>query len=136
MEYQKPDKKNVFKQIFQNISDSNHGLSIMFRESTTVKRLIPIELIGGILLGLLFGFVPLEYIILVFLLLILFTTETLNTAIEEVNDLVTLEENERVRRSKDIASGSVAVWHLVYVVCAFTFIFCHLAGFQWWMHIV
>ena len=135
MEYQKPDKKNVFKQIIQNINDSNHGLSIMFRESTTVKRLIPIELIGGILLGLLFGFVPLEYIILVFLLLILFTTETLNTAIEEVNDLVTLEENERVRRSKDIASGSVAVWHLVYVVCVFIFIFCHLAGFQWWMHI-
>ncbi|MBR1930015.1 MAG: diacylglycerol kinase [Lachnospiraceae bacterium] len=136
MPYQKPDKKNVFKHIFQNISDSNHGLAIMFRESTTVKRLIPIELIGGIVLGLLFGFIPLEYIILAFILVILFTVETLNTAIEEVNDLVTLEENERVRRSKDIASGSVAVWHLIYVVCVFTFIFCHLAGFPWWLHIM
>jgi len=136
MKYQKPNKKNVFTQIFQNISDSNHGLAIMFRESGTVRRLIPIEFIGGILLGLLFGFIPLEYIILAVILVILFTVETLNTAIEEVNDLVTLEENERVRRSKDIASGSVEVWHLMYVLCVFTFLFCHMAGFAWWEHII
>ncbi|MBO6014963.1 MAG: diacylglycerol kinase [Lachnospiraceae bacterium] len=136
MKYQKPDKKNVFTQIFQNISDSNHGLTIMFRESGTVKRLIPIELMGGLILGLLLGFIPLEYIILLFILLFLFTVETLNTAIEEVNDLVTLEENEHVRRSKDIASGSVAVWHLIYVLCVLLFAGCHIAGFAWWMHIV
>ena len=119
MQFQKPDKKGVFSQIFRNISDSGHGLSIMFKESGTVRRLIPIELIGGIIVGLIFHFIPLEFILLVFILLILFTTETLNTSIEEVNDLVTLEQNEHVRRSKDIASGSVAVWHLVYVVCVF-----------------
>lgn len=136
MQFQKPDKKGVFSQIFRNISDSGHGLSIMFKESGTVRRLIPIELIGGIIVGLIFHFIPLEFILLVFILLILFTTETLNTSIEEVNDLVTLEQNEHVRRSKDIASGSVAVWHLVYVVCVFTFIFCHLVHFPWWLAIV
>ena len=129
MQFQKPDKKGGFTQIFRNISDSGHGLSIMFKESGTVRRLIPIELIGGIIVGLIFHFIPLEFILLSFILLILFTAETLNTSIEEVNDLVMLEENERVRRSKDIASGSVAVWHLVYVVCVFTFIFFHLVHF-------
>ena len=136
MQFQKPDKKGGFTQIFRNISDSGHGLSIMFKESGTVRRLIPIELIGGIIVGLIFHFIPLEFILLSFILLILFTAETLNTSIEEVNDLVMLEENERVRRSKDIASGSVAVWHLVYVLCVFTFIFCHLAHFPWWLAII
>ena len=136
MKFEKPDKKGVFTQIFRNISDSGHGLSIMFKESGTVKRLIPIEFVGGALIGLAGRFIPLEFIILVAILIHLFTVETLNTAIEEVNDLVTLEVDERVRRSKDMASGAVAVWHLVYVVCVFTFLFCHLAKFPWWIAIL
>lgn len=136
MKFEKPDKKGVFTQIFRNISDSGHGLSIMFKESGTVKRLIPIEFVGGLLIGLAGRFIPLEFVILAVILIILFTVETLNTAIEEVNDLVTLEVDERVRRSKDMASGAVAVWHLVYVVCVFLFLFCHLAKFPWWIAIL
>ena len=136
MKFEKPDKKSVFAQIFRNISDSGHGMGILFRESSTVKRLIPIEFFGGLLIGLASKFIPLEFLILVVILLILFTVEALNTAIEEVNDLVTLEVDERVRRSKDMASAAVAVWHLVYVVCVFTFLFCHLAKFPWWQAIV
>lgn len=136
MQFEKPDKKGVFTQIFRNISDSGHGLSIMFKESGTVKRLIPIEFVGGLLIGLAGRFIPLEFVILAVILIILFTVETLNTAIEEVNDLVTLEVDERVRRSKDMASGAVAVWHLVYVVCVFSFLFCHLSGFPWWLAIL
>ncbi len=136
MKFEKPDKKGVFTQIFRNISDSGHGLSIMFKESGTVKRLIPIEFVGGLLIGLAGRFIPLEFVILAVILIILFTVETLNTAIEEVNDLVTLEVDERVRRSKDMASGAVGVWHLVYVVCVFLFLFCHLAKFPWWIAIL
>lgn len=135
MKFEKPDKKNVFAHIFRNISDSGHGMGILFRESSTVKRLIPIEICGGLLIGLAGRFIPLEFLILVLVLVILFTVEALNTAIEEVNDLVTLEVDERVRRSKDMASAAVAVWHLVYVVCVFAFLFCHLAGFPWWLAI-
>ena len=136
MKFEKPDKKGVFTQIFRNISDSGHGMFIMFRESGTVKRLIPIEFVGGVLIGLAGRFIPLEYLILLAVLILLFTVETLNTSIEEVNDLVTLEVDERVRRSKDIASAAVAVWHLVYVVCVFLFLFCHLAKFPWWIAIL
>ena len=136
MKFQKPDKKNVFVNIWRNICDSNHGLAIMFRESSTVQRLIPIELIAGIALGLIFGFIPLEYIILAVVLVVLFTVETANSAVEEVNDLVTDEYNERVKRSKDMASASVWVWHLVYIFCALFFLICHLAQFAWWTHII
>lgn len=136
MKFEKPDKKNVFAQIFRNISDSGHGMGILFRKSGTVRRLIPIEFCGGLIIGLAGKFIPLEFLILLVVLAILYTTEALNTAIEEVNDLVTLEVDERVRRSKDMASAAVAVWHLIYVVCVFAFLFCHLAGFAWWMAIL
>jgi diacylglycerol kinase len=108
----------------------------MFKESGTVQRLIPIEIVGGVALGIGFGFNALEFMILAVVLLVLFTVETINTAIEEVNDLVTLEENPRVKRSKDIASGSVWVWHLAYIVCAVGFVVMHLMNFAWWKAII
>ncbi len=136
MKFQKPDKKNVFVNIWRNISDSNHGLAIMFRESSTVQRLIPLELAVGVALGVIFGFIPLEYIIMGVVLVVLFTVETANSAVEEVNDLVTDEYDERVKRSKDMASASVWIWHLMYIICVFFFLFCHLAHFAWWAHII
>ena len=132
MIYQKPDKNNLFLNIWRNIVDSGHGLAIMFKESSTVRRIIPVEIIGGIIIGLIGHFTPLEYILLAITLIHDFTTETMNTAVEEVNDLVTLDEDIRVKRSKDMASAAVAVWHLVYVLEVFFFLFCHLAGFKWW----
>ena len=136
MIYQKPDKRNVFLNIWRNIVDSGRGLLIMFRESGTVRRLIPIEIIGGILFGLIGHFTVLEYVVLAVTIVVLFTVETMNTAVEEVNDLVTLEENFRVKRSKDMASGAVAVWHLMYVLEAVFFLIAHLAGFAWWEHLL
>ena len=136
MKFQKPDKKNVFVNIWRNISDSNHGLAIMFRESSTVQRLIPIELIAGVVLGIIFGYIALEYIIMGVVLVVLFTVETANSAVEEVNDLVTDEYDERVKRSKDMASASVWIWHLMYIFCVFFFLICHLVDFPWWAHII
>lgn len=136
MPYVKPNKKNVFRNILQNVNDSNNGLKIMFKESGTVQRLIPIEITAGGILGLIFGFNALECIILAAIIIQLFTVETINTAIEEVNDLVTLEENFRVKRSKDIASASVWVWHLVYIFCAIGFVVMHALGFAWWQAII
>ena len=132
MIYRKPDKKNLIVNIIMNILDSGRGLAVMFRESGTVRRLIPVEAVSGLAAGLIVGFIPLEYLILGVTLVMLFTVETMNSAVEEVNDLVTLEEDKRVQRSKDMASGAVGVWHLMYVLAAFFFLFCHIAGFEWW----
>ena len=108
----------------------------MFRESSTVQRLIPIELIAGVVLGIIFGYIALEYIIMGVVLVVLFTVETANSAVEEVNDLVTDEYDERVKRSKDMASASVWIWHLMYIFCVFFFLICHLVDFPWWAHII
>ena len=136
MKYVKPDKKNVFRNIFQNICDSNNGLKIMFKESGTVQRLIPIEIVAGVILGVIFNFNALEFIILAVAVFKVFDSETINSAIEEVNDLVTLDENERVKRSKDIASASVWMWHLVFIICAIGFVVMHVLNFAWWKAII
>ncbi len=72
-----------------------------------MHKLIPLEFGVGLVGGILAKFIALEYIILLVTLVMIFTTEVINSAIEEVNGLVTEEKNERVRRSKDLASGSV-----------------------------
>lgn len=136
MKYQKVDKSNVFKNIFQNIADSSNGCKIMLKESTTVKRLIPIEIIAGLIIGLVSGFKPIEFIILLAVIIHLLTSETLNTAIEEVNDLVTEEENERVKRSKDIASAAVYFWHIAFTVLTLGFALLHVLGVSWWTMMV
>lgn len=136
MNYQKPSKKNIFKHLKQNIDDSNNGLRIMFKESSTFQRIFPMMLIAGIVLGIVFHFIALEYIILVAILLFDVVTETMNTAVEEVCDRVTLEEDERIKRSKDIASAAVYVAHLSYIVTILFFTFAHIFGFSWWTAII
>lgn len=136
MKFEKPDKSNVFKNIIRNIADSNRGLMIMAKESTTVQRLIPLEIAVAVVVGLLTKFIALEYVILAIVMVVLFTTETINSAIEEVNDLVTDQVNEKVKRSKDLASASVWVWHLMYMGTFLFFLICHLANFAWWVEII
>ncbi|MBR6134494.1 diacylglycerol kinase [Candidatus Saccharibacteria bacterium] len=136
MPYKRPSKKNVFRQIYQNISDSNNGLKIMFKESSTIRRLAPLEIIVGAAIGIIFGFNALEYIIMALFLGWLFIIETMNTAVEKVNDLVTLEENELVKQSKDLASASVWICHIFYIITVVGFMVMHLANFAWWNAII
>lgn len=101
-----------------------------------MQRLIPLEIVVGVVLGIIFGFIALEYIIMGAIIIMIFTTETINSAIEEVNDLVTDQINEKVKRSKDMASASVWTWHLVYIICVLVFLVMHIAHFAWWAHII
>ena len=108
----------------------------MFKESSTFQRIIPMMFIAGIILGIVFHFIVLEYIILIAILLFDVVTETMNTAVEEVCDRVTLEEDWRIKRSKDIASAAVYIAHLSYIVTILFFTFAHFFGFSWWTVII
>ena len=136
MKYEKKKKGNIIKLIFRDISDSNRGLAIIFKESSTIHRLIPLEMFVGIIGGIFLKYIVLEYVILALLIVAIFITETINSAIEEVCDLVTEEVNERVRRSKDMASGAVWCCHLLYIIAFFFLLGCHLANFAWWTRII
>lgn len=134
--YQRPSKKNIFKHLKQNIDDSNNGIIIMFKESSTFHRIYPAMVIACILLGVIFKFIALEYIILIAIFIFDVVTETMNSAVEEVCDRVTLDEDARIKRSKDIASAAVYVAHLSYIITLLLFTGFHVFGFTWWTAII
>jgi len=136
MKFQKPDKKNLLKHLLRNIDDSNNGMKIMFKESSTVHRIYPLMLIASIVLGLITKFNALEITILVFLFLIDFITETMNSAVEELADKVTLEKDWRIKRTKDIASAAVYVTHLMVIAAILFFTISHALNFTWWTHLI
>lgn len=136
MVYEKPSKKNLFKHLKQNVDDSNNGFSIMFKESSTFHRIYPMMIVGGVILGFSFGFNALEVAILVFLFLIDVVTETMNSAVEEVCDRITLAHDEKIKRAKDIASAAVYLTHLMYIFAVLFFVVSHIIGFSWWQHLI
>ena len=134
--YERPSKKNIFRHLKQNVDDSNNGLKIMLKESSTFHRIYPLMIVAAVALGLIFHFNALEYIILGAIFIFDVVTETMNSAVEEVCDRVTLEKDERIKRSKDIASAAVYIAHLSYIAAFFFFLFSHIFGFQWWTAII
>lgn len=136
MSYQKPPKKKLFRHLMLNIKDSHNGLKIMFRESSTFRRIYPMMLSCGLLLGIFFDFIALEYIILAAIFIIDVITETMNTAVEEACDSVTRDFSEYIKRSKDIASAAVYIAHLSYIVSASFFTISHIISFDWWTKLI
>ncbi len=136
MEFNKPDKKNLFKHLLRNINDSNNGLKIMFKESSTVHRIYPIMLVAAVGFGIFTKFNALEIVILIFLFLLDFVTETMNSAVEELADRITLEDDKRIKRAKDIASAAVYIMHLMVAFAILFFAIAHTQGFTWWTHLI
>ena len=136
MDYEKPSKKNPIKHLIYNIRDSHNGLKIMFRESSTFHRIYPMMLAGGIVLGLAFRFIALEYIILGVIFILDVEAETMNSAVEEVCDRVNKNPDPLIKRAKDIASAAVYIMHLSYIGAAVFFAISHAAGFDWWTKII
>lgn len=136
MEFQKPDKKNIFKHLLRNIKDSNNGLKIMLKESSTVHRIYPIMIVATVVLGIITKFNILEIAIIISLFLIDFVTETMNSAVEELADRITLEKDLRIKRAKDIASAAVYITHLMVAAAILFFAISHALNFTWWTHLI
>lgn len=62
-----------------------------------------------ILTGIYFSINYIEWLILVFTFNMVLVSEMVNTAIEAVVDLVTLEKNQNAKIAKDVSAGMVLV---------------------------
>jgi len=65
--------------------------------------------VGALLLGVILGISNAELAAIVFAIILVFTTEVFNTALEKTLDLIEPGHNEQVRIVKDIAAGAVLV---------------------------
>lgn len=72
-------------------------------------RLIFLLEIFAILLGFYLGISKLEIFVLGVAIMIVFIAEVINTIVEDITNLITLEYNSEIRIIKDVAAGVVLV---------------------------
>jgi len=81
---------------------------------------------GVMILSFALGVSGLEFIIIGFCVGLVIVAELLNTAVEEMIDLVSPNYNEKARVAKDIAAGAVFISALISAVVAYVVLLPHL----------
>ncbi|HCA05416.1 MAG TPA: diacylglycerol kinase [Ruminococcaceae bacterium] len=74
-----------------------------------------------LIFSLFYNFSAAQYAVLLILIALIIAAELLNTAIENVCDLVTSEQNSHVKIAKDMAAGAVLVLSIAAAVIACVF---------------
>lgn len=67
-----------------------------------------------------------EWIAIVFTIGLVFIAEGINTAIEKLADAITIEQNENIKRAKDISAGVVLIAALTAVIIGLLILLPHL----------
>ena len=102
---------NSFKYAFQGIITS-------FKTERNMKIHVFI-----MLLVIIFGFVvnlnPVEWMIIITMIVIVISAELFNTSIETVVDMISPEKNEKAKVAKDVAAGAVLVLAIGSVIIGF-----------------
>lgn len=102
-------KETGFKHLFAAARYSGQGLMRLWKEAAFRHEVLALGA-GLVLLGVIGAPLP-HYLIFVVLMLLLFSVEALNTAIEEIVDRVSPEFSSAARNAKDL--GSFAVFCLL-----------------------
>lgn len=100
------NKEFGFKRFLKSFKFSLDGLKYAYKNEQSMLVHLIVTIIA-ITLGILFKISNFEWIITIFLLSVTASLELLNTAIEAVCDMVTLEYNKLAKVAKDTASASV-----------------------------
>ncbi len=96
------------KRLSKSFSYAAHGFIKSFREEANMKLHILITLVV-ILSGFLFNVSKMEWIVLIFCIGLVIGAELLNTAIENLVDLVTKEKSNQAALVKDVSASFVLI---------------------------
>ena len=112
------NKEFGFKRFLKSFKYSLDGLKYAYKNEQSMLVHLIVTIIA-ITLGILFKISNFEWIITIFLLSVTASLELLNTAIEAVCDMVTLEYNKLAKVAKDTASASVFFTSMLGAVSGF-----------------
>lgn len=84
------------------------GIHYVFRSQPNF-RFHALATIIVVLLGLWIGLTETEWTIIVFTIVMVFSAEMVNTALESITDLITQEKRLEAKIAKDVAAGMVLV---------------------------
>lgn len=84
--------------------------------------------VAALFLGVMLGISDTELAAIFFAIILVFTTEVFNTALEKTLDLIEPQHNEQVRIIKDIAAGAVLVTAIGAIAIGAAVFLPHLIG--------
>ena len=83
-----------------------NGIKVVFKEESSFRYQF-ILLVLTVVFGLMIGLTRLEWITIVFAAILVFTFEMVNTAIENIIDIVSPDYSKMAGKIKDISAGAV-----------------------------
>ena len=92
----------------ESLTFALEGIYFAIRDNKNL-RIHFIVTILVILASLYFKVMPLEFAILIVMIVLVISAEMVNTALEEVVDLITTEHRQSAKIAKDVAAGMVLV---------------------------
>lgn len=107
--------KNELSRLMKSFTYALQGLRRAFLEERNLQIHIFVSLLV-VSLGFLYDLQQFDWIILILVIGGMFAMELLNTAIENVVDLVTKEYHPLAKKAKDIAAGAVLVYAITAVI--------------------
>jgi Diacylglycerol kinase len=115
-EKKKANRKDLgIKSLFKIFKNSLSGLGYFFKyERSSIVYLLAFGFSIGA--GIILQMNLMEWIVIIFVLLSMLSSELLNTAIEAVCDLVSPEYNPLVKIAKDTGSAATGVLSILWVV--------------------
>ena len=84
-------------------------------------RFHTLAMVAVILLGIYYPLDSVEWLLLIFTFNMVFVAEMVNTSIESIVDLITLERREDAKIAKDVSAGMVLI-SAVFAICIGLFI--------------
>lgn len=97
---------NFFKKRILSFKYAFQGVSTLFRE--TPNALIHLIMaVLAILFGFVFSISATEWLAVIIVIGLVFTSEAINTSIETLADFVSKERNESIKKVKDLAAAGV-----------------------------
>lgn len=116
--WQKTNRKKVKFSIRERIKSFRYafdGIASMVKNEHN-SRIHIIAAIVVILLGIISKISPGEWIALIIVMGLVFITELINSAIEDLADLIDRDENTVIKQIKDYAAASVLIASLIAII--------------------
>lgn len=108
-------KDKGLKKLFKSFGYAFEGLKDSYKTEQTIRIYVPVA-IFVILLSIFFKLKTYEWIVIIAILGIILVMELINTSIESVVDLVTIEKKPLAKRAKDIMASAVLVTAIMSVI--------------------
>ncbi|MCA1031792.1 diacylglycerol kinase family protein [Bacillus timonensis] len=125
MAFHDKTRKSEWSRLLNSFSYAWNGIKYSVIKERNLQIHLCLTLLV-LLLGFIFSISVYEWIILILLIGGMLSLELMNTAIERVVDLVTLEEHRLAKIAKDTSAGAVFVFAIISVIIGLIIFFPYL----------